>query len=84
MGMNVELRKSLKEQSAKTVAALTPARRSWLAISVGAALVVLGIALWSVVIALIAAGIFLIVYGAVIVDLDAAPKRRRRSPKVTS
>jgi len=71
-----------REIIARVVAAITPARRAAVAILVGVGLVVWGLALWSVTVAMITAGIALVVYGAVLVDLDASPVRRRRKKKV--
>jgi VIT1/CCC1 family predicted Fe2+/Mn2+ transporter len=60
----------------------TPAHKSTIAVTVGVALIVLGLALWSTTVALIVAGLSLLVYGAVLVDLDVSPPRRKRKKKV--
>ena len=58
---------------------LTPSRRSAWSIFVGTLTVVYGIALWLPVLAIVLAGVALLVYGFVLVDLDGeAPVRRRR------
>lgn len=60
----------------------TPARKSAIAVCIGVVLVVIGLALWSTVVALVAAGAAFLVYGAVLVDLDVSPTRRKRKKKV--
>lgn len=56
----------------------TPARISHSLLILGAAVIVLSIAQWLPVLAGVIAGVFVIVYGLIFVDLDAGDARRRR------
>jgi len=93
LGARLALERSFLAEDARKAAArlrkislaeiLTPARRSGVAVILGAATAVAGLALWSLTVALVTAGIALVVYGAVVVDLDAKPPRGKGRKRVT-
>lgn len=53
-----------------------PFVRSWFGMASGVVVAVVGLAIWSLTVALVVLGVALVVYGALLVDLDPAPGRQ--------